>query len=92
MFGDGNFQLNSGEMVSLTLPILNFGSEDAIRLNIELNSENVNVNIENSIIENYSIASDSSEEIIFFIEFSYQFVIYKSYNYTYQRTYKYLYK
>ena len=67
MYGDGNFQLNSGEMVSLTLPILNFGSEDAIGLNIELISENINVNIENSTIENYSIASDSSEEIIFFI-------------------------
>ena len=67
IYGDGNFQLNSGEMVNLIIPIHNFGSEVAVGLNVELLSENINVNIDNSVLGINSIESNSTEELTFFI-------------------------
>ena len=65
LYGDGNFQLNSGEMISLAMPILNYGSEDAVDLDIELISENINVYLDDSTIEMDLISAGSSEGVVF---------------------------
>ena len=65
LYGDGNFQLNSGETISLTMPILNYGSEDAVDLDIELISENINVQFDDSTIGMDLISAGSSEDVVF---------------------------
>ena len=65
MYGDGNLQINPGEEFEITLPLLNFGSEDAHSLNLELVSENVNVNIENSIQFIDMILSNENRDVVF---------------------------
>ena len=64
VYGDGNMQINSGEIVSLTLPILNYGSENAIGLNIEFESENVNVIIQDQSQWIELIASSESVDVV----------------------------
>ena len=66
-YGNGNFQLDSGEMVNITLPILNFGLEAATNLSVELVSENLNVIFHESIINIDSIMPGASELIDFFV-------------------------
>ena len=67
IYGDGNLQINPGEEFEITLPLMNFGIEDAHSLNIELVSENVNVNIENSIQFIDIISSNENRDVIFTI-------------------------
>jgi len=63
IYGDGNMQLNPGETVNLLIPILNFGSEDAHNLTIELVSENVKVTIDSNTQSIILIPSNSSVDI-----------------------------
>ena len=65
MYGDGNQQINPSEQFEITLPLLNFGSEDAYSLNIELVSENMNVNIENPTQFIDMISSNENRDVAF---------------------------
>jgi hypothetical protein len=65
MYGDGNLQINPTEEFEITLPLLNFGSEDAYSLNIELLSENMNVNIENPSQFVDMISSNENRDVVF---------------------------
>lgn len=66
--GNGNFQLNPGEVVELTLPLLNFGSENAENVNIELLSSNINVNIIDAEKVIAEILSSESVDVVFKLE------------------------
>jgi hypothetical protein len=65
IYGDGNQQINPSEEFEITLPILNFGSEDAYSLNLELISENMNVNIENPTQFVDVISSNENRDLVF---------------------------
>ena len=65
IYGDGNLQINPGEVFEITLPLLNFGSENAHSLNVELVSENVYVTIENSSQFIDVISSNQNRDLVF---------------------------
>ncbi|MBC8312576.1 MAG: hypothetical protein H8E72_09745, partial [Candidatus Marinimicrobia bacterium] len=65
--GNGNMQINAGEIFQLNIPIINYGSEGATDLTLRLTHNNEKVNIVDPIQEIVSIQSDEEITITYLI-------------------------
>ncbi len=67
-FGNGNGELNPGELITLNLSLHNFGNENSDMVIAKLISGNNNVNVVNTEIEVGSIQSNESVNLVFEVE------------------------